>query len=55
MNTHGVGMKCYQKIMGLSCFMPRGNKNFTISFGVWAGGRIAMGNYGRFETDRVSE
>jgi hypothetical protein len=35
--------------------MPWGDKNFTISFGIWAGGCIAMGNYGRFKTDRVLE
>jgi hypothetical protein len=41
--------------MGLSHFMPWCNKNFTISFSIRAGGRIAMGNYGQFKTDRVSE
>jgi hypothetical protein len=41
--------------MGLSRFMPWCNKNFTISFSIWAGCRIAMGNYGRFKTDRVLE
>jgi hypothetical protein len=41
--------------MGLSCVMPRGNKNFTISFGVRVGGRVTMGNYGQFKTNRVSE
>jgi hypothetical protein len=32
--------------MGLSHFMPCCDENFTISFSTWAGGRIAMGNYG---------
>jgi hypothetical protein len=35
--------------------MSWSNKNFAISSGVWTGGRITMGDYGRLRTRRISE
>jgi hypothetical protein len=42
-------------IVGTSHFMSWSNKNFAISSGVWTGGRVTMGDYGRLEMRRILE
>jgi hypothetical protein len=41
--------------VGTPHFMSWSNKNFTISSGVWIGGRITMGDYGQLKTRRIPE
>jgi hypothetical protein len=55
MNTLGVGMKFYRKHCGHTAFHVLENKNFTKSSGVWTGGCVTMGDYGRLKTHRIPE
>jgi hypothetical protein len=42
-----------EALWAIPYFVPRINKNFSLPPGVWAGGCITMGDYGRLETYRV--
>jgi hypothetical protein len=46
-------IKLIRGITGIPYFMPRSNENFSLPPGVWTGGCITMGDYGRLETHRV--
>jgi Ser-tRNA(Ala) deacylase AlaX len=50
MSILGIGMKSYQRHCGHTVFRATKQQNFTLSPGVWKGGCITMGDYGRFET-----